>query len=76
MLKIKEENSQKIQTLITFYSDVRLCPVIYQDARNEKRNLPANSNDNKFLRECPLESHFISRRSKLKMEDSRKFKQQ
>jgi len=43
-------------------------PVIYQDTRNWKRKLWANSNDNNMLLGRPIEYRNISRQSKLKME--------
>ena len=53
--------------IITFYSDVRLSPVIYRDARNLKTKLAANSNDNNFSLGSLIQSRNISRRSKFKI---------
>ena len=76
MLQIDNGSSQQIQTTITVYTDVRLSPLIYEDAPNRKQKLVDNSNDNNFLLGCPIESRNILRRSKLKIEHSRKFKPQ
>ena len=62
-LEIENGTSKKSQTTITFYTDVPLSPIIYQDARNWKQNLNGNSNDINFLLGYPIESHNISRRS-------------
>ena len=69
-------SSEQIQTTITFNSDVWLSSVIYRDARNLIPKLWANSNDNNFLLGCPIESHNISKRSKLNVEALIKFKRQ
>ena len=58
--------------IVTLYTDVRLSPVIYQDAPNWKWKLVENSNDNNFLLRCPIESNNISRCLKLKKETRRK----
>ena len=76
MLEIECWGSEQIQTTINFYSDVWLSPVIYRDARNLKPKLVANSNDNNFSLESPIESRNISRRSKFKTEARSKFEQQ
>jgi len=60
MLGIKNGRTEQIQIAITFYSDFWLSPVIYWDAWNSNQNLHANSNDNNFLIECPIESRNIS----------------
>jgi len=46
---MKNKSSEQNETTITFYLDVRMNPVIYRDARNWKRKLWANANDNNFL---------------------------
>jgi len=61
-------------TAITFYSNGRLGPVIYRAARNKKQKIQENSNSNKLFLGCPIKSHNMSRRSKLKTDESRKFK--
>ena len=66
--------SEQIQTTLPLYSDVRLSPVIYQDAGNGKQKLKANSNDNNFFLESPIEYRHISRCSKFKTEAPSKFK--
>ena len=76
MLKIQNRSSKQIQTTITFYSDVRLSLMLYWDAQNWNWKHVANWNDNNFLFGCPIESHNISRRSKLKIEAPCKFKRQ
>ena len=76
MLEIEYRRSEQIQTTITIYTDIWLSPVIYRDARNWMLNLWANSNDNNFLLGCVIESHNISRRSKLNTEALIKFKRQ
>ena len=43
MLQIENCSSLQIQTIITFFSDVRWSPVLYRDARNWKQILWANS---------------------------------
>jgi len=65
---MENESSEQMQTIITFNSDIRLSPAIYQDALNLKRKLIANSKNNKFELGCPIESRNISRRSKLNTE--------
>ena len=75
-LEIECWSSEPIQTTITFYSDVRLSPVIYRHARNWMLMLWGNTNDNNFFLGCPIESRNISRPSKLNVEALRKFKQQ
>ena len=42
-LKLKNRRFEQNQTTITFYTDVRMNPVMYQDACNWKRKLWANS---------------------------------
>ena len=59
-----------------FHLVVRLSPVIYQDARNWKHRHWANSNDKNVLLGCLIESHHISRCSKLSTEAPSKFKWQ
>ena len=76
MLKIQNGNSEQNQMTITIYSDFRMNPVIYRDARNLKQKFLANSNDNNFLVGCPIESRNISRYSKLKTDARIKFKRQ
>ena len=44
----------QIQTTITFYSNVRLSPIIYRDTRNWKQKLWENSNDNNFWLGFPI----------------------
>ena len=72
--KLKTETLSKIQATITFYSDVRLIPVIYRDSCNWKQKLWGNSNDNNFWLKCPIVSCNISRRSKFRTETIRKIK--
>ena len=74
--KWSTEASSKFKWQSLFNSDVWLSPVIYRDTRNWKQRHKANSNDNNFLLECPIESHHISRCSKLSIEAPRKFKRQ
>ena len=76
MLVIENGSSLEIQTIITFYSDVRLSPVVYRDAQNLEQRLLANSNDNNLLLGCPIESRNISRCLKLKTEARCKCKPQ
>ena len=76
MLQIENGSSYQIQTTITFYSDVWMSPVIDRDAQNFDPKLWENWIDNNFLHESPDESGNILRRSKLKTEARRKFKQQ
>ena len=64
--KFRTEALCKIKTIITFYSDVRLCPVVYRDARNSEQKLWGKSIDNTFLLGGPIVSHCISRRSKFR----------
>jgi len=52
--QIDNRSSYQIQTTITFYSDVRLSPVIYWDAPNWKWKFVANSNDNNFYSDVRL----------------------
>ena len=73
---IENGSSLEIQTVITFYSYVRLSLVVYQDAQNSEQRILENSNDNKFLLGCPIESRNISRCSKLKLEARSKCKPQ
>ena len=72
-LEIENKSYEQNLTTITFYSDVRLSPVIYQNAPNWKQKLWAKSNDNNVLLGCPIESRNISKRSKLKTEALNKF---
>ena len=58
-LKIKIQSSEQIQTTITLYTDVRLSPIIYQDAPNWKQKLVENLNDDNFLQGCPTECRNI-----------------
>ena len=48
-----------MQTTITFYSNVRLSPVIYRAARNKKQKIRENSNGSKMFLGCPTKSHNI-----------------
>ena len=75
-LEIERRNSEQIQTIITFYLDARLRPIIYRDTRNWKQKLWANSNDDNFSFRCLIEFLNILRRLKLKTEPLRKFKPQ
>ena len=68
MLVIENGSSLEIQTIITFYSDARLSPVVYRDAQNLEQMLLANSNDNNLLLGCSIESRNILRCLKLKTE--------
>ena len=63
--KLNTEALNKFKRQSLFYSDVWLSPVIYQEDRNWILKLWANSNDNNFLLGCLIESHHISRHSKL-----------
>ena len=56
MLQIENGSSYQIQTTITFYSDVWLSPVIYQDAQNLDPKLWENWIDNNFIHGCSVES--------------------
>jgi len=47
-LEIEYRSCEQILTTITFYKDVRLSAVLYQDARNWKQKLVANAKDNNF----------------------------
>ena len=70
------QSSEQIQMTITFYSDVRVSPIIYRDAPNLKQKLISKSNDNNYFLEYPIEARNISRRSKLNTEVLSKLKQQ
>ena len=72
MVEIEYRSSEEIQTTITFYSEVRLSPVIYRVAQNGILKFCANSNHNNFLLGCLIQSRNISRRSKLNTEALRK----
>ena len=74
--KIENGSSYQIQTTITFYSDVWLSPVIYQDSQNFNPKLWENWIDNNFIHGCPIESHNISRRCLLKTDARSKFRWQ
>ena len=76
MDEIENRNTEQIQTIITLNSDVRLSPIIYQDAQNLKPKLAANSNDNNFSLGSPIESRNISTRSKFKTEARSKYERQ
>ena len=71
---MEDRSSEQIPTTITFYSYVRLSPVIYRDARNWMLKLWANSNDNNFILGCLIETRSISRRTKFNVEAQSKFK--
>jgi len=53
-LDIENKSSEQILTTKTFHSDVWLSPVIYRAARNWKRKLRENENDNNFLLGSPI----------------------
>ena len=73
-LDIENKSSEQIQTTITFYSDVQLYPVVYQDAQNSEQKVRAKSNDNNFLLGCPIQYRNIFRRSNLQTEARSKCK--
>jgi len=54
--------SREIQMDITFYSDVWLRRIIYQDAKSWTRKLSSNSNGHNIWLGCMCEAHDISRR--------------
>ena len=63
--KLNNRSSGEIQTAITFLSDIRFTCIIYRDPENWVGKLSSNSNGNNFLVECMIDTHDISRRSKL-----------
>jgi len=75
-LEIQNRNFEQNLTIITFYSDVRLSPVVYRDVQYSELKLYAKSSDNNFLLGCPIVSRSISRCSKFLTEALRKIKQQ
>ena len=68
---LNNRTSQEIQMVITFHSNVRFRCIIYQDARNWKRKLSANSNCHNFLLGIMCEAHDISGCSKMNKRSSR-----
>ena len=64
-LKMNNECSRQIQTVITFHSNVRFKRIIYRDSRNWTWKLSTKSNDHNFWAGCMIDAHDISRCSKL-----------
>jgi len=64
-------SSREIQMAITFHSDVWFTCIIYRDLWNWPRKLSANSYGHHFWLEWMIDTHYISRRSKLNNGSSR-----
>jgi len=75
-LEIEYQSSEQIQTTLTFYSDVRLSPVIYQKAQIEWLSSEQIQTTITFLLRCLIEFRNISRRSEWNTEALSKFKRQ